>query len=686
MGGPRGPRNTTIRRSLLGNLVALVALTGGTILAASWISGERTVEDLSKLLIEPTVQRTAAELDRFFGEVRAETLIGRGWADADALDPTDHEAMNTLFVPVLEQHPQLSSMMVANSDGVEYLLLRDALDPDTWHNRVVRADEWGTRVFNRRWNTATGEHEEGFGELDYDPRRRIWYEEALVTTDEEPVFWTKPVIFFVTKDPGITASTHLRSSDGDTTTVVAFDLLLLDISRFTSQLEVSESGRAFVLVERAGDERLQVVGLPRDERYANDAALREALIYVPPSAAVADSDARLPVVEELGMPAIQDSIAAWTAAGRPAQPFGYESEGRAWLAGIGAYPLGSNTFWIGVTLPERDLLGGVRLQRAALLAVVLLVLVVGVVRAVTLARRFSTPVEALVHETERMSRGDLEPGAALVSNVREFQRLGEAQDGMREGLKARMKLDKIERDLDIARDIQRGLMPDEVPDTPGFEVQGWSQPADQTGGDYFDWMELPNGRTLITLADVTGHGIGPALIVSVCRAYMRAAAIDVDVALANAVSKVNDLLHADIPVGRFVTAAIGVLDPAANEMALISAGQAPLLYYHAATGEIENWSADQMPLGIAAGIPFDAARRLAFEPGDALILTTDGFFEWANAEGEQWGIERLEAFVRSHAADPPSEFIEGLHAAVVAHAAGEVQPDDLTVVVVKRSG
>ena len=710
MSGARSRRTTTIRRSLLGNLVVLVALTGGTIVVASWVAGNRAVEGMAKLLIEPTAQRIEAELDRFFGDVRSEVLVGRSWAERGALDPTDHEALNTIFVPILEQNPRLSSMMVADSAGREYLLLRDPLDPDVWTNRVVRADEWGTRVFNVRWNAATGSSESWFGELDYDPRRRIWYREALLTTAEEPVFWTEPVIFFVTKDPGITASTHLEvpagpgdggavgggSGDGGAvpvsggsggvfrTVVVAFDLLLLDISRFTSRLRVSENGKAFVLVEGEGGGGLRVVGLPRDERSADDAALREALIFEPPDSAVADSEARLPRVDEVGSPVLERAVRAWSGAGRPGEAFGFDWDGRAWLGEIRAHPLSRNTFWIGVVLPERDLLGGVRAQRSALLAVVVLILVVGVVRAAALARRFSAPVESLVRETERMRGGDLEPGAPVTSNVREFRRLASAQDGMREGLKARMKLDKIERDLDIARDIQRGLMPGGRPETPGFTVEGWSLPADQTGGDYFDWMGTPDGRLLVTLADVTGHGIGPALIVAVCRAYLRAAALGVDVALPEALARVNNLLHEDIPPGRFVTAAVGVLDTEACEVALISAGQAPMFFFRASTGEIERWDADEVPLGVLADVAFGVPRRVVFEPGDALILLTDGFFEWPNGSGELFGIGRLEAFVRENAGRDPGDFIGALHREVLGHASGEPQPDDLTCVVVKR--
>lgn len=252
-------------------------------------------------------------------------------------------------------------------------------------------------------------------------------------------------------------------------------------------------------------------------------------------------------------------------------------------------------------------------------------------------------------------------------------------------MRTRAQLHKIESDLSIAREIQRGLLPREAPHTPGFEIEGWSKPADQTGGDYFDWMKLADGSTLITLADVSGHGIGPALIVAVCRAYMRATAGGDGVALGDAISRVNSLLEMEIPSGRFVTAAVCLLRPEANELSLVSAGQAPLFFYRAASRGVETWAADDLPLGIAAGLTFESARVVRFEPGDVLVLATDGFFEWANHEGEQYGIRRLEEFVGAHAHKEPAEFIRALHAEVVTHADGRPQPDDLTVVIIKRS-
>lgn len=251
-------------------------------------------------------------------------------------------------------------------------------------------------------------------------------------------------------------------------------------------------------------------------------------------------------------------------------------------------------------------------------------------------------------------------------------------------LRAREALDNIERDLDIAREIQRGLLPKEKPDVAGFDVAGWSRAADKTGGDYFDWMPLPDGRLLVVIADVSGHGVGPAMIAAVCRAYIRGASSGVSEGLAGAVERVNEMLHLDIPSNRFVTAAVGVLTPATHEMELVSVGQAPMLYRRASTGEVENWPADDVPFAVTSGMSLDEVRRIHFEPGDALVLTTDGFFEWPDPTGDQYGVERLVRLVARSGGGSPESLVETLQQDVLGHAAGVEQPDDVTVVVVRR--
>jgi serine phosphatase RsbU (regulator of sigma subunit) len=249
---------------------------------------------------------------------------------------------------------------------------------------------------------------------------------------------------------------------------------------------------------------------------------------------------------------------------------------------------------------------------------------------------------------------------------------------------AKLKIERMERDLNIARNIQQGLLPAELPDIEGFELAGWSQPADQTGGDYYDWQKLPDGRVAISLADVTGHGIGPALVTAVCRAYARAS-FPSGTELGTLMDRINDLLVEDLPPDRFVTFAVGILDPAKARVQILSAGHGPLFVYKAAEGKLLDYRAHGIPFGVADGFEYGSPQEVDLEPGDMLILVTDGFFEWANASGEEFGIERLGATIREAKDLPPAEIIEKLYAAVTGFVGEVAQADDLTAVVLKRS-
>ena len=142
------------------------------------------------------------------------------------------------------------------------------------------------------------------------------------------------------------------------------------------------------------------------------------------------------------------------------------------------------------------------------------------------------PVAALRKQVQEIAGGNLDARVEGVTSRDEIgdlansfnQMAGELRHNLDRLASEQASREKIEHDLDVAREIQRGLLPTAPPNLPGFEVAGWNRAADKTGGDFFDWLELPDGRTIVTVADVTGHGIGPALIVAVCRAYLRASA------------------------------------------------------------------------------------------------------------------------------------------------------------------
>jgi len=246
------------------------------------------------------------------------------------------------------------------------------------------------------------------------------------------------------------------------------------------------------------------------------------------------------------------------------------------------------------------------------------------------------------------------------------------------------QVERLEHDLGVARSIQRSLLPTVAPQIEGFEIAGWNQPADQTGGDYYDWYALADGKVLVALADVTGHGLGPALLASVCRAYARANFTTGGIGLLSAMERVNSLLARDLKEGRFVTFVTAVCGPGSSHVQLLSAGHGPLLLYFLKEDRFEEKGAQGVPLGISPSLGSEPPLTIELNPGDILLLATDGFFEWANAQGEQFETTRVKNTIRASRDKPANEIISALYRAVVEFSGGTKQQDDLTAVVIKR--
>ena len=242
---------------------------------------------------------------------------------------------------------------------------------------------------------------------------------------------------------------------------------------------------------------------------------------------------------------------------------------------------------------------------------------------------------------------------------------------------------RLERDLAVARDIQLSLLPKENPQVAGYDIAGWNKPADETGGDCYDFIELAEGRWGLMLADATGHGIGPALIVSQCRSLLRAL-IEPAGDLSTTMQRTNELLGRDLSAGRFVTTFFGILDPAAGQIRYVSAGHGPLLHFKPAAGTRVEIPASTLPLGILPELERTRPEPIQLDPGDTLLLITDGFFEWINPEDEQFGTGRIFDLVQAHPQASSAELIALLHEAVVAFGRETAQADDLTAIVVKR--
>jgi phosphoserine phosphatase RsbU/P len=241
----------------------------------------------------------------------------------------------------------------------------------------------------------------------------------------------------------------------------------------------------------------------------------------------------------------------------------------------------------------------------------------------------------------------------------------------------------LRKEVELAAVIQKSSLPGELPSVPGYEMHAEFLPASLTGGDTYDLTLLPQGL-LVVLGDATGHGIGPALSVTQMHALLRMA-FRLGSDLETAFRHTNDALAQTLTDGRFVTAFIGLLDPLKHVVRFLSGGQGPILHFQAAAGACAAYKATSFPMGAMPIMKLKPAVQLFLAPGDWLVLLSDGVYEAENAQGEQFGRERVEALVAGHQDGAPRELARSVLEAVRLHTAGQEQGDDITLVLVKRS-
>ena len=225
-------------------------------------------------------------------------------------------------------------------------------------------------------------------------------------------------------------------------------------------------------------------------------------------------------------------------------------------------------------------------------------------------------------------------------------------------------------------------LPARMPELPGYDVFGMCRPAGLTGGDTFDLAVLEQGL-LVVLGDATGHGIAPALSVTQMQAMLRMA-FRLGADLETAFTQVNNQLADTLPGDRFITAFIGLLDVSAHRIRFHSGGQGPILHFQAASGACARYKPTSFPLAAMPLTQLRPAVTLEMQPGDVLVLLSDGIYEYANAATEEFGEGRVREIVGAHHGKPTAELSAILLQAVQAFAKGAPQDDDMTVVLVKR--
>jgi serine phosphatase RsbU (regulator of sigma subunit) len=242
--------------------------------------------------------------------------------------------------------------------------------------------------------------------------------------------------------------------------------------------------------------------------------------------------------------------------------------------------------------------------------------------------------------------------------------------------------ERMRHEMRLARMIQQKLFPTEQPAFPGLEIWGASYPADETGGDYFDYMNPSRDQLDVAIGDVSGHGYGPALIMAATRAYVRALAM-AHAELDDVLAITNRVLAADVGGDHFVTLLLARLDLSSHSLVYTSAGHTPGYILDDSGAVRSTLDSTSIPLGILDEAEFPTASRVAFQSGDLVFLYTDGVVEAMSPDGQYYGIDRALDVIRSMRDEPASDIVRALEQSNRQFIAQEKRLDDFTAIVIK---
>ncbi len=248
-------------------------------------------------------------------------------------------------------------------------------------------------------------------------------------------------------------------------------------------------------------------------------------------------------------------------------------------------------------------------------------------------------------------------------------------------IESRLQQERLERELQLAMEIQQRFQPTAPPVISGYEFQGISFPCYEIGGDYYDFIKREDGRLVIALGDVSGKGTAAALLMSSLHAAVHAQACSHD-SLVETISAVNRYLADNIPPNRFVTLFYAELDPESGALSFLNAGHNPPLIVHAA-GTVEQLASGGLPLGIKPDAEYREGRT-QLQHGDVLVIYSDGVTEAASPSGEEFGPTRLYEVVSRNVEASAAGIRDRIESALTKFSQGTQAADDITLVIVKR--
>ena len=327
-----------------------------------------------------------------------------------------------------------------------------------------------------------------------------------------------------------------------------------------------------------------------------------------------------------------------------------------------------------------EISGVFRIAFVALIAIVLFVYAIALSIAFVLVGSITRTVNRLTRATAAAARGDF--SVRVQSKSRDqIGDLARSFDGMAASIE-RLLLDtarkeRLEGEIAIARTIQHKLLPPAEASLEGVSVLAHFEPVAEIGGDYYDYVRMPDGRLAFALGDVSGHGLPTGLLVAMAKAGL-SSLVEAGHDGGELFARMNELIHRSTDPRHFMTLAFLAYDAATRTGTLTNAGQ--LAPYRISGSRVEALSLPAFPLGLFPGKTFPS-RAERFSEGDIVVFYSDGLIEAVDDGDEAFGFDRFEAVLRAHAPQGASALRDAILAAVAAHAGSRSADDDRTLLI-----
>lgn len=305
----------------------------------------------------------------------------------------------------------------------------------------------------------------------------------------------------------------------------------------------------------------------------------------------------------------------------------------------------------------------------------------GVALAYGTSRLITRPIKEIIEDVDTIARGDLDHPIRSMQNP-EFTSLENSISTMIQRIRDYSKeIEREKAELQIAATIQLSFLPRTIPRVEGYDIAAASLPAREVGGDFYDLIDLGDGKTGFVIADVAGKGVPAALFMVLSRTTVRFS-MQKTGGVSRAMADANRMISADADQGMFVTLFFGILDALSGVFRYANAGHNPPLHYHAATGEITQLRITGMAIGVDGDQEY-GEDAVTLQQGDILVFYTDGIVEAINTREEAFGEERLHGVIHRSCHLSAAGLLQEMHEQVQVFVGGAPQFDDITLMVLK---